>query len=125
MRDARSACAALGAIEAMEKHDLKVSDLALALKGFRARLPGEKAPLVRIASVEVKGAGADLASGGLFKILDGLHEHRLRGCIALKSPSKTGLLFLIFLASRDSFLLFPKYIFWQCLLSHQSYILKN
>ncbi len=47
---------------AMEKHDLKVSDLALALKGLRARLPGEKEPLVRIASVEVKGAGADLAT---------------------------------------------------------------
>jgi uncharacterized protein involved in outer membrane biogenesis len=47
---------------AMEKHDLKVSDLALALKSFRARLPGEKEPLVRIASVEVKGAGADLAA---------------------------------------------------------------
>jgi len=47
---------------AMEKHDLEVSDLALALKSFRARLPGEKEPLVRIASVEVKGAGVDLAA---------------------------------------------------------------
>jgi uncharacterized protein involved in outer membrane biogenesis len=47
---------------AMAKHDLKVSDLALVLKSLRARLPGEKEPLVRIASVEVKGAGADLAT---------------------------------------------------------------
>ena len=45
---------------ALEKHDLKVSDLALALKNLRARLPKEKEPLVRIASVDVKGAGADL-----------------------------------------------------------------
>jgi uncharacterized protein involved in outer membrane biogenesis len=45
---------------AFEKHDLKVSDLTLALKSLRARLPNEKEPLVRIASVEVKGAGADL-----------------------------------------------------------------
>jgi hypothetical protein len=42
------------------KPDLKVSDLALALKNLRARLSNEKEPVVRIASVEVKGAGADL-----------------------------------------------------------------
>jgi hypothetical protein len=42
------------------KLDLKVSDLALALKNLRARLPSEKEPLVRVASVDVKGAGADL-----------------------------------------------------------------
>jgi hypothetical protein len=45
---------------ALEKHELKVVDLAAALKSLRARLPGEKEPLVRIASAEIKGAGADL-----------------------------------------------------------------
>ncbi|HSD41702.1 MAG TPA: DUF748 domain-containing protein [Burkholderiales bacterium] len=45
---------------ALEKHDLKVTDLTLELKSLRARLPNEKEPLVRIASIEVKGAGADL-----------------------------------------------------------------
>ncbi|HET9042640.1 MAG TPA: DUF748 domain-containing protein [Burkholderiales bacterium] len=48
--------------QAMQKHDLKVSDLGLVLKNLRARLPGEKEPLVRIASAEVKGASADLAT---------------------------------------------------------------
>ncbi len=45
---------------AYEKHELTVSDLALALQGFRARLSGEKQPLFRVASIEVKGAGARL-----------------------------------------------------------------
>ena len=45
---------------AYEKHELTVSDLALALQGFRARLRGEKQPLFRVASIEVKGAGARL-----------------------------------------------------------------
>jgi hypothetical protein len=47
---------------AFSKHDLKVSDLGLALKSLRARLSGAKEPLVRVASVDVKGAGADLAA---------------------------------------------------------------
>jgi uncharacterized protein involved in outer membrane biogenesis len=42
--------------------DLKISDLALALKGLRVRLPGEKQPFVRLASLEMKGAAADLAA---------------------------------------------------------------
>lgn len=45
---------------ALEKHDLKVADAGLALRSLRARLPGEKDALIRIASAEVKGAGADL-----------------------------------------------------------------
>ena len=45
---------------AYEKHELTVSDLALALQGFRAHLGGEKQPLFRVASIEVKGAGARL-----------------------------------------------------------------
>jgi hypothetical protein len=45
---------------ALEKHDLKVSDGALVLKNLRARLAGEKDPLLRVASVDVKAAGADL-----------------------------------------------------------------
>jgi hypothetical protein len=45
---------------ALAKHDLKVSELALALRSLRARLTGEKEPLLRVASVDVKGAGADL-----------------------------------------------------------------
>jgi uncharacterized protein involved in outer membrane biogenesis len=45
---------------AFAKHDLKVSDATLALKSLRVRLAGEKEPLVRAASVEVKSAGADL-----------------------------------------------------------------
>jgi hypothetical protein len=49
-----------GADSGTGKLDLKVSELALALTSLRARLPNEKEPLVRVASVDVKGAGADL-----------------------------------------------------------------
>jgi hypothetical protein len=45
---------------AYEKHELTVSDLALALQGFRAHLAGEKQPLFRVASIEVNGARARL-----------------------------------------------------------------
>ena len=45
-----------------EQHELTISDLALALKGFRSRLRGEKEPLFRVASIEVQGAGAQLKS---------------------------------------------------------------
>jgi outer membrane protein OmpA-like peptidoglycan-associated protein len=47
---------------AYEKHELTISDLALALKGFRARLRGEKDLLFRVASIEVNGAGGQLRS---------------------------------------------------------------
>jgi hypothetical protein len=47
---------------AFSKHDVELSDIGLSLKGLRARLAGEKETLVRVASVEVKGAGADLQS---------------------------------------------------------------
>jgi uncharacterized protein involved in outer membrane biogenesis len=47
---------------AYEKHELTISDLAVALKGFRTRLRGEKEPLFRVASIEVDGAGAGLRS---------------------------------------------------------------
>jgi len=47
---------------AFSKHDLKVSDASLDVKGLRARLKGEKDALVRAASIEVKGASADLQS---------------------------------------------------------------
>ncbi|MCG6874789.1 MAG: DUF748 domain-containing protein [Betaproteobacteria bacterium] len=47
---------------AYEKHELKISDLALALNGFRARLRGEKEALFRVASIGVNGAGAELRS---------------------------------------------------------------
>jgi hypothetical protein len=39
-----------------------VSDASLEVKGLRARLSGEKDALVRAASIDVKGAGADLQS---------------------------------------------------------------
>ncbi len=45
-----------------EKHELTISDLALALRGFQSRLHGEKEALFRVASIEVKGAGAQLKS---------------------------------------------------------------
>jgi uncharacterized protein involved in outer membrane biogenesis len=47
---------------AASEERLKISDVALALKGLRARLPGEKDPFARVASLEIKGAGADLAA---------------------------------------------------------------
>ncbi|TAK41691.1 MAG: DUF748 domain-containing protein [Betaproteobacteria bacterium] len=47
---------------AQKGQDLKVSDLALTLKSLRARLPGEKQPFARLASLEMKGAAADLAA---------------------------------------------------------------
>ncbi|NWG88193.1 MAG: DUF748 domain-containing protein, partial [Hydrogenophilaceae bacterium] len=47
---------------AFSKHDLEVSDASLAVKGLRARLKGEKDPLLRAASIDVKGASADLRS---------------------------------------------------------------
>jgi uncharacterized protein involved in outer membrane biogenesis len=47
---------------AFSKHDLKVSDAGLDVKGLRARLKGEREPLVRVASIDVKGASADLQS---------------------------------------------------------------
>ncbi|MFO1364612.1 MAG: DUF748 domain-containing protein [Burkholderiales bacterium] len=42
------------------QHQITVSDAGLELKSLRARLKGEKDVLLRAASVEVKGAGADL-----------------------------------------------------------------
>ena len=42
--------------------ELKLADLALALKSLRARLPGEKEPFIRVGSLEMKGAGADIAA---------------------------------------------------------------
>jgi uncharacterized protein involved in outer membrane biogenesis len=45
---------------AFSKHDVKVSDAGLDLKGFRARLKGDKDALVRVAVIGVKGASADL-----------------------------------------------------------------
>jgi uncharacterized protein DUF748 len=50
------------AAAATSEQKLKISDATLALKSLRARLPGEKEPLVRIAALEVKGAGVDLAA---------------------------------------------------------------
>ena len=47
---------------AASEEKLKISGAALALKGLRARLPGEKDPFARIASLEVKGAGIDLVA---------------------------------------------------------------
>ncbi|HWD22395.1 MAG TPA: DUF748 domain-containing protein [Burkholderiales bacterium] len=41
---------------------LKLADAALALRTVRARLPGEKEPFVRVGSLEMKGAGADIAA---------------------------------------------------------------
>ena len=45
-----------------QQQDLKLSELAMALKGLRARLPGDKQPFMRLASLEMKGAAADLAA---------------------------------------------------------------
>jgi hypothetical protein len=45
---------------AFVEHDLKVADAGLTLTSLRARLQGEKDALIRIASADVRGAGADL-----------------------------------------------------------------
>jgi uncharacterized protein involved in outer membrane biogenesis len=47
---------------ARQEQNLKLSDLALALKGLRAKLPGERQPFMRLASLEMKGAAADFAA---------------------------------------------------------------
>jgi Domain of Unknown Function (DUF748) len=47
---------------AYEQHELTISDLALALEGFRTHLRGEREPLFRVASIQVEGAGAQLRS---------------------------------------------------------------
>jgi len=47
---------------AQQKQDLKLAEVAMALKDLRARLPGEKQPFVRLASLEMKGAAADFAA---------------------------------------------------------------
>lgn len=47
---------------AQTDQDLKISDLVLALNGLRARLSGEKQPFLRVGSLAMKGAAADLAA---------------------------------------------------------------
>jgi uncharacterized protein involved in outer membrane biogenesis len=63
-----------------EKSDLALTDIALGLKGLRARLPDEKEPFIRVGSVEVKGAQALTAaqSASLGEIAIGDLELRLR-----------------------------------------------
>lgn len=41
---------------------LTLADVALALDGLQARLPGEKEPFLRVGSLQAKGAGADSAA---------------------------------------------------------------
>ena len=53
---------AWGGKAAAGSEQLKIADLTLALKSLRARLPGEKVPFVRLASLEMKGAGLDVAA---------------------------------------------------------------
>ena len=58
--------------------DVKVDQITAALKALRARLPGEKEPLVRVASVDVKGAALELP-GQILKL----------GEIAVREPAAT------------------------------------
>jgi uncharacterized protein involved in outer membrane biogenesis len=51
-----------GADLALEKHEVTIGNVAAAVKALRARLSGEKEPLVRVAAAEVKGAGLDLGA---------------------------------------------------------------
>lgn len=64
----------LGLAFKWEKNDLALADVAAALESLRARLPDEKEPLVRVGSLEMKGAraetGAQTASLGEIAIGD-------------------------------------------------------
>lgn len=42
--------------------ELKLADVALALHSLRARLPGDKEPLIHVGALEMKGGAADLAA---------------------------------------------------------------
>ena len=50
----------LGLAFKWEKDALALADLALGLKGLRARLPDEKEPFVRVDSLEMKSARTDV-----------------------------------------------------------------